>query len=66
MKKFKIFDQIRELDLSQEYQPLIDSLDVIIDNIVNLKTFEDLLLDLGYDNFSVKNIDYNDNGDLKE
>ena len=66
MKKFKIFDQIREIDVSQEHQPLIDSLDIIIDNIVNLKTFEDLLLDLGYDDFSVKSIDYNEQGNLKE
>jgi len=66
MKKFKLFDQIREIDVSQEYQPLMDSLDVIIDNIVNLKTFEDLLLDLGYDSFSVRSIDYNEQGDLKQ
>ena len=66
MKKFKIFDQVREMDVSQEHQPLINSLDIIINNIINLKTFEDLLLDLSYDNFSVKNIDYNEQENLKE
>ena len=46
MKKFKIFDQVREMDVSQEHQPLINSLDIIINNTIAIHLDKALILEV--------------------
>lgn len=66
MKKFKFIDQEREYDVSPENKIILDSIDVIIDNIVKSKDFNSLLEDLGHTNLNVKSLDSNCDGSLKD
>lgn len=48
MKKFEWFDDIREADPSEENKVVIESLDVVIENINKIHTFQSMFENLGY------------------
>ena len=46
MEKFKWFDQEREYDVSSENKIVLEAIDVLINNVVKNKNFNNLLEDL--------------------